>query len=163
MPILEELQQLTPSQSALLHRLVDLGYLTRAQVDQLINRLVSDRFAKARAYLTFAQALDVHLTENQPHIISRGYYAMYHAARALILHVRRNDVDNHNRLPTFLGQVLGTDYENLLVQWRRRRNMIDYSPYAPTDLANQATTVLVDADLLLTASGDYLRNRGVSL
>jgi len=47
MQALEDLQRLTPSQGMLLYRLVDLGYLTRAQVDELINRLVSDRFAKA--------------------------------------------------------------------------------------------------------------------
>jgi hypothetical protein len=58
MSALDDLQQLTQSQGMLLYRLVDLGYLTRAQVDQLINKLVSDRFAKATDYLTFAQGLD---------------------------------------------------------------------------------------------------------
>ena len=48
MQTLDNLQRLTPSQGALLYRLVDLGYLMRAQVDELVNRLVSDRFAKAK-------------------------------------------------------------------------------------------------------------------
>jgi hypothetical protein len=116
MQILDDLQRLTPSQGVLLYRLVDLGYLTRPQVDELVNRLVGDRFAKAMDYLAFAQQLDASMTLNQPHIISRCYYAMYHAARALVLHVRRADLDDHDRLPAALGQVLGTDYGDVLSQ-----------------------------------------------
>lgn len=41
--LLEDLQRLTPSQGVLLHRLADLGYLTRDQVDELVNRLAADR------------------------------------------------------------------------------------------------------------------------
>ena len=107
MQILDDLQRLTPSQGVLLYRLVDLNYLTKEQVDELINRLVSDRFAKAMDYLAFAQQLDASMTLNQPHIISRCYYAMYHAARALVLHVRRADLDDHDRLPAALGQANG--------------------------------------------------------
>jgi hypothetical protein len=59
-----DLQRLTPSQGALLYRLVDLDYLRRAQVDALINRLVSDRFAKAMDYLLFAQQLEVDVELN---------------------------------------------------------------------------------------------------
>jgi uncharacterized protein (UPF0332 family) len=147
----------------LLFRLVDLGYLTRAQVDELINRLVSDRFAKGVDYLAFAQQLDVSVTLNQPHIISRCYYAMYHAARALVLHVRRADLDDHERLPAALGQVLGAEYGDVLGRWREMRNQVDYSPYTPPDLASQAATAVGDANSLLTACRDYLQNRGVSL
>ena len=89
MQILDDLQRLTSSQGALLYRLVDLGYLTKGQVDDLINQLVGDRFAKAERYLTFAQQLDANARLDQPHIISRCYYAMYHATRALVLQVRR--------------------------------------------------------------------------
>ena len=163
MQTLDDLQRLTPSQGVLLYRLVDLGYLTAAQVDELVNRLVGDRFAKAMDYLTFAQQLDASVTLNQPHIISRCYYAMYHAARALVLHVRRADLDDHDRLPAALGQILGTDYGDVLGQWREVRNQADYSPYAPADLASQVVTAVSDANLLLTACRDYLQNRGVSL
>jgi uncharacterized protein (UPF0332 family) len=163
MRTLDELQRLTPSQGALLYRLVDLGYLTQAQVDELINRLVGDRFAKAVDYLSFVQQLDSGVSLNQPHIISRCYYAMYHAARALVLHVRRADVDDHERLPMILNQVLGTDYGDVLGRWREMRNQVDYSPYAPADLAREATKALHDAAVFLAACRDELQNRGVSL
>ena len=163
MSALDDLQQLTSSQGVLLYRLVDLGYLTRAQVDQLINRLVRDRIAKATDYLTFAQQLDATLPLHQPHIISRCYYVMYHAARALVLHVRRSDLDHHGRLSATLGKELGITYGELLTQWREKRNHIDYSPYPPADLANQAVTAVSDAISFLTVCRDYLQNRGVTL
>lgn len=70
---------------------------------------------------------------------------MYHAARALVLHVRRADLDDHNRLPVAVGQVVGTNYGDLLGQWREMRNQVDYSPYPPGDLARQATMALNNA------------------
>lgn len=163
MQTLDDLQRLTASQGMLLYRLVDLGYLTRAQVDELINRLAIDRFAKAINYLVFARQQDANVALNQPHIISRCYYAMYHAARALILHVRRADVDDHERLSVALSHVLGTNYGDVLGRWRDMRNQMDYSPYAPADLASQAATAVSEASALLTACRDYLENRGVSL
>lgn len=163
MQTLDDLQRMTPSEGMLLYRLVDLGYLTRAQIDELINRLVTDRFAKAIDYLAFAQQLEVSVTLNQPHIISRCYYAMYHTARALVLYVRRADMDDHERLPAALSQILGANYGDILGRWREMRNRIDYSPYAPADLANHAATAVSDAISLLAASRDFLQNRGVSL
>ncbi len=43
MPQMDDLQRLTASQGVLLYRLVDLGYLTRIQVDELITRLAGER------------------------------------------------------------------------------------------------------------------------
>ena len=163
MQTLDDLQRLTPSQGVLLYRLVDLGYLTQAQANALIDQLVSDRFGKAVDYLGFARQLDPGVSLNQAHIISRCYYAMYHAARALVLHVRRADVDDHARLSLALGRVIGADYGDVLGQWREFRNQVDYSPYAPADSASRATTALSDAAALLAACRDELQNRGVNL
>ena len=99
MSSLDDLQRLTPSQGALLYRLVELSYLTQTQVDDLINRLVSERFIKAAAFLDFAQQLDAEAVLNQPHIISRRYYAMYHAVRAVVLHTVWRDFGEVARGP----------------------------------------------------------------
>jgi len=163
MRTLEDLQRLTPSQGALLYRLVELEYLTQSQVDELINRLAQDRFAKAREYLVFAQNLALNEPLHQPQIISRCYYAMYHAARALVLHIRRADVDDHERLPVALGQALGANYRDILNRWREMRNRVDYSPYPPADMADQSVTALQEAEVLLAACRDCWRNRGVKL
>jgi len=153
---------LTPSQGALLYRLVELGYLTQTQVTDLINRLVSERFRKATAYLDFAPRLDAEVVLNQPHIISRCYYAMYHAARAFVLHTRRADLDDHERLPMVLSQMLGTQHGEMLGKWREVRNQVDYSPYAPVDLNALTKAALADAAALLAACHSVLRNRGMN-
>jgi hypothetical protein len=75
--LLDDLQRLTSSQGMLLYRLVDLGYLARAQVDDLLANLVRDRLAKAQAYLDFAEQLDAGVVLNQPHIVSRCYYRTF--------------------------------------------------------------------------------------
>lgn len=158
--ILDDLQRLTASQGMLLHRLVDLGYLTRSQVDDLINRLANDRLVKAEDYLTFARQLNIDLPLHQTQIVSRCYYAMYHAARAVVLHFRQSDLDDHDRLPTILGQVMGTNYGEMLGQWREARNNADYSPYAFGDLAQQAVMALAATGAFLTACSDFLQSRG---
>ncbi len=159
--LLDDMQRLTPSQGVLLHCLVDLGYLTRTQMDELINRLVRDRLAKAEDYLAFAQQLNAHSLLHQPHIVSRSYYAMYHAARAVVLHFRRADLDDHDRLPAILGQVIGPEYGEMLGRWRKARNQADYSPYKAIDLAQQAVEVLDDTSALLAACYVFLQGRGV--
>jgi uncharacterized protein (UPF0332 family) len=159
--ILDDLQHLTSSQDVLLHRLVNLGYLTHDQVNELVNRLVGDRLAKAEDYLAFAHQLNAESALHQPQIVSRCYYAMYHAARAVILQFRRADLDDHDRLPAILGQVIGASYGEMLGRWRKARNQADYSPYKATDLAQQATAVLDDANNLLTACRLFLQSRGV--
>lgn len=161
--MLDDLQRLTPSQTTLLYRLVELGYLTQTQLDTLINRLVVDRFSKAIHYWQFAQHLDSSVALNQPHIISRCYYAMYHAARSLVFHVRRADLDSHERLPTTLGQILPVQYGDMLNHWREERNQIDYSPYLPLDLANQVIGALKDTAALVAACQTELRKRGVNV
>jgi hypothetical protein len=85
---------------------------------------------------------------------------MYHAARGLVLYVRRADLDDHERLPVALGQILGTTYGDMLGRWREARNQVDYSPYAPTDLLQQATAAVSEARLLLMACRDCLQQRG---
>lgn len=159
--LLDDLQRLTPSQGVLLHRLADLGYLTRDQVDELINRLAADRMTKAQDYAAFAHQLSVESSLQQPHIISRCYYAMYHAARAVVLHFRRADLDDHDRLPTILGQVIGPEYGEMLARWRETRNQADYSPYRLADLAQQAATVLDDTTAFLTVCVGFLQGRGM--
>jgi uncharacterized protein (UPF0332 family) len=161
--MLDDLQRLSSTQAALLYRLIDLGYLTQSQVDTLINQLVVDRFTKALDYWYFAQQLDTNIALNQPHIISRCYYAMYHATRALVLHVHRSDMDSHERLPVLLNQILTTRQGDILNRWREVRNQIDYSPYLPADLTAQVLSALNDTNDLVTACQSELRNRGVTL
>jgi len=134
--------------------------LTRQQVDHLVAQLVSDRLTKARNYLAFAQRLDATEELDQTHIVSRCYYAMYHAARALVLYVRRYDLDDHDRLPAAIGQTLGLAHGDTLGRWREARNQVDYSPYLPDDLQARSVLAVDDALSFLGACEDFLRARG---
>jgi hypothetical protein len=86
---------------------------------------------------------------------------MYHAVRAVVLHIRRADFDDHERLPMVLSQILGTQYGEILGKWREVRNQVDYSPYAPADLDTLTQAALDDAAALLMACRNELRNRGM--
>lgn len=100
---------------------------------------------------------------HQVHVISRGYYAMYHAARAAVFHHRQVDVDDHERLAVALGQIIGGDWEDAMNQWRRLRNRLDYSPYVPPDIASQCLLCIETAEGLVRLCEEYLIERGVGV
>jgi len=73
--------------------------ITDGQVIPFTGELMKDRFKKAQAYLKFAQQLNPQrgdslartCEEEQAHIVSRIYYAMYHAAQAIVVHTQHMD------------------------------------------------------------------------
>ena len=119
--ILLQLQRLTGSQSDALHNLMELGLIQSAQLEELINEMTKARFKKGQAYIEFAQCLDINISENQAHIVSRNYYGMYHLARATVFHTRRRDVDDHDSLPEAFGQIVGASIGKKLEKWREIR------------------------------------------
>jgi len=142
--------------------LVELGLIGVTEVETLIDQLARDRFEKAQLYLKFARRLDPRLDIDQPHIISRSYYAMYHAARAVVFHTRRADVDDHEKLATMFTQVAGGLWGMKLDEWRKMRNRVEYSPYLPADLVDICSRALEDGEGLLGFCEEYLRKREVS-
>ncbi|MBI1927998.1 hypothetical protein HYR99_27620 [Candidatus Poribacteria bacterium] len=52
--ILLQLQRLTGSQSEALHNLMELGLISSAQLESLINEMTKARFKKGQAYIEFA-------------------------------------------------------------------------------------------------------------
>lgn len=159
--ILEELQHLTGSQAALLRCLTELNLISTTKVEELISQLTKDRFKKAQAYLKFAHQLNLQREEEQAHIVSRIYYAMYHAARAIVLHTQRMDVDDHKKLATAFGQIAGGSWEDILTEWRKLRNRLDYSPYLPPDLSSICLKALDDGEKIIYFCREYLEKRGV--
>jgi len=159
--IFEELQRLTGSQAALLRCLTELNLISTTEVEELINHLVKDRFKKAQAYLKFTRQLNPQQEIEQTHIVSRVYYAMYHAARAIVLHTQRMDVDDHKKLATAFGQIVGGSWEDILTEWRKLRNRLDYSPYLPSDLSEICLKALDDGEKIIHFCREYLEKRGV--
>ena len=161
--ILLQLQRLTGSQSDATHNLMELGLIQSAQLEELINGMTKARFKKGQSYIEFVKKLDVNIPENQAHIVSRNYYGMYHLARATVFHTRRRDIDDHDRLPEALGQIVGVSIGKKLEKWRDVRNVLEYSPYTPTDIVNICLESISDAQEILPACKQYLKGRGVDI
>ena len=123
--ILSQLQRLTSSQSELIYRLSELGLLDGNQFESLINEMTKMRFEKGRAYINFADKLNENSSEDQVHIISRNYYAIYHIARSVVFHNQRKDIDSHTNLPEVFSRVVGLNYGDKLEKWRDIRNTIE--------------------------------------
>jgi uncharacterized protein (UPF0332 family) len=145
------------------YNLMELGLIQPAQLEELINEMAKERFKKGQAYIEFARNLDVNISENQAHIVSRNYYGMYHLARATVFHTRRRDIDDHDRLPEAFGQIVGVSFEEKLEKWRDVRNVLEYSPYTPTDIVTICFESMSDAQEILTRCRQYLKGRGVDL
>ena len=161
--ILLQLQRLTGSQSDALHNLMELGLIDSTQLQELINEMTKERFKKGRAYLEFASNLDANIKDYQAHIISRNYYGMYHLARATVFHTRRRDIDDHDRLPEAFAQIVGATLGEKLEKWRDVRNIIEYSPYAPTDIITICEASVNDGKEILKVCQQYLKGRGVEI
>ena len=61
-------------------------------------------------------------------MISRCYAAIYQAARAVVLHYKRYDQEDSQRLFDPIKKSLGQDYAESLKKWRSIRNDVEYSP-----------------------------------
>jgi uncharacterized protein (UPF0332 family) len=96
-------------------------------------------------------------------VISHSYYAQYHTARALILHVHRFDCDYHEQLPIEVEKTLDQAHAKTLIFWRDRRNEATYNPYLDFDLAPVAASAPAAAEQFVTDCKDLLRKRGVSI
>ena len=103
----------------------------------VILEIISRRFELALAYYEFIRELEPRSSD--PHIarqlVSRGYYAMFSAGRALSLTLCGRDWGmgrgNHANLPTHLeihtrADSWYPDFHRYLSQWRALRNCADY-------------------------------------
>ncbi|WP_280433060.1 HEPN domain-containing protein [Nocardia brasiliensis] len=102
----------------------------------LIRQVVSDRLVLAGDRLGDGDRLI--LAKNYRSAISRHYYAMYHAARAIVFAEEKgDDHEKHNVLPRHLPPSMSNvgQYENELTNARLLRNQADYDIYPSGDAA----------------------------
>ncbi|PQZ87145.1 hypothetical protein CQ016_09350 [Arthrobacter sp. MYb222] len=103
-------------------------------IDQLISQVVSDRLMLAGYHLQAGDGLLIN--GNYRTAISRHYYAMYHAARAITFAANKgDDYQRHMDLPAHLPQEL-IDRQTLsaeLTSARLLRNEADYDLYPVND------------------------------
>jgi uncharacterized protein (UPF0332 family) len=130
---------------------------------RMISRVVSDRLTLAGQHIQAGDQLIAGLEFRSS--ISRHYYAMYHAARAIVFaHNGGDDFQKHIDLPRNLPSTWSnvTLREAQLADARFLRNQADYDPY-PAQLIEweaDARALSVTASDFVNACEDYALMNG---
>lgn len=165
---------LTPADQVVLHistlKKVDVqAYLNNVggrhpfPITPLMRQVVSDRLKFAGEHLgTGDQLLAIQQFRSS---ISRHYYAMYHAARAVVFAVEQgDDHERHNLLPRHLPQNMTNvaQYEVALTDARLLRNKADYDiyPINPIDWEQDARALASTSAKFFSAFENYALTNG---
>ncbi|WP_084356823.1 HEPN domain-containing protein [Mycolicibacterium wolinskyi] len=130
----------------------------------LVRQIVSDRLELAGHHLRTADSLAQLAAYRSS--ISRYYYAMYHAARAICFgHHRGDNYQKHSVLPNNLPASLpnAARWANELNDARLVRNMADYDLYPrnASDWMNDSVSLSVVASEFLAECEDFAVNVGI--
>lgn len=165
--LLMNFERLSSEKYELLHSLAEEGLFTSTLLESLIENATIKRYKLAISFCESANSVDIKTDMDARNIISRNYYGMYHAARAVIFHYYRYDRDNHKDVSKYIGKLLGADYGDLLKEWRDYRNKADYSAYPLiNDYVNYvdcACLTIKVAKEFLSKCKEYLQKRGVKI
>jgi uncharacterized protein (UPF0332 family) len=145
-------------------------YLERSSgrsLDELRSRGTADRLGLA---VRFRRQADRMLKLQPPlyrDAVSRYYYSMYHAMRAVVFYVEHgDDYQEHSELPKRTPKDFADAslWQNALKDARERRNAVDYEPYPKSDAAARKTAEAMQSQAadLIRQSRSYLKARGCS-
>lgn len=139
-----------------------LARRARKTIKQLQIRVAKDRLTLAKLHLKDAVAASKCLPSMNRAVVSRAYYALYHAARAAsYLSLGGDDYEQHSVLPTkFPGDFPNADHwKNRLKEARLERNRADYDPYpgGDADFAATAVRIVGEAKQFIKLSQQYLK------
>lgn len=105
---------------------------TGLAVDELKIRAAQDRIRLSKAFLRDAKAVQSGARPLYRTAVSRAYYALYHAMRAVVYcSYGGDDNEKHDKLPGFIPDDFPNklQWENTLKTARYERNKADYEPY----------------------------------
>ncbi|MGI4789818.1 MAG: HEPN domain-containing protein [Janthinobacterium lividum] len=132
---------------------VHSGAVDLTGIDQAMRDGVEKRLAFAQEFLSFSENLlfsGIGSEIESRNIVSRAYYAVHHAVRALLLFEERGDVDGHResieavcallKRNSAARSKLGSmeDFRTEFLDLLDRRHLADYYPYG-TNSPNEAT------------------------
>jgi uncharacterized protein (UPF0332 family) len=134
-------------------------------LDTLLEHAARDRFRFAQENLKWARAAIQSASPQNRVGLARAYYAMYHAARAVVFYVERgDDFEAHSELPKHLPNNFPNraQWENSLKNARLERNRADYDPYPKSDrtFGIIARSILTSAEDFLVLAKRYLIQKG---
>jgi len=131
-----------------LRLLAGLGAVDLALIDPIIFEQVAERLGKADERLADARAL---LHAGRPlAAICAAYYVAYHAARAAVFAIAKDDVAWKEDLEKAIRRLLGDADAASLAGLRKARNAAEYHPQAGfSDPASEAPRCIEEAERLL--------------
>ncbi|GAA4509125.1 hypothetical protein GCM10023191_069880 [Actinoallomurus oryzae] len=144
---------------------VHLAAQTSRPIDDLRQQVCADRLDLASHFLAAGNKT---LRTRPPEYrtsISRFYYSMYHAVRAVVYFAYGgDDHESHSVLPGKIPNdfIDAAIWQNALKDARAHRNAADYDPY-PVDVASWRATahsLAVEAPNLISLSRQYLKAKG---
>ena len=136
------------------HSLVDMS-----PVQKLLTGVVTDRMSLAQQYLAFAQDIPLESEFHGRQVISRGYYAMHHAARAVIFASKRQDITSHEGVIKEIVRILGQELARILVGQLDLRNEVEYEVYPRSDIVELAQESLLIVTKFIENCIAYLERR----
>lgn len=144
---------------------VHLTTTTGRTVDELCDQACADRLRLARHFVESGDKLLALRPSQSRSAISRYYYGMYHAMRAVVYFVEKgDDHQDHSALPkkTPHDFANAAAWQNNLKDARGRRNEADYDPYPIrlTPFRSTAVQLQGNAHELLKVARAYLQNKG---
>lgn len=147
---------------------LNLESATSKSVDQLIHRATKDRLALAMDMRRRARRCERLQPPMYRDAISRYYYCLYHAFRAMVYFVTPgDDYQEHKQLPAAIPADFpqANQWRNDLKNARLIRNTADYNAYPKSDSAWRQDCLMVAALATdaIPAIRSYLLNRGCIL
>lgn len=138
------------------------------EIDELARIVARDRWRLAAQHRRHGTSLFSLARPPYRSVISRYYYAMYHAMRACAyLYHQGDDFEEHSKLPSNIPNDFPNQqtWQNKLKDARLMRNRADYDPYPTTEKFWKAQAGLIRADVtdLLRSTKLYLQGKGCRL
>jgi hypothetical protein len=150
----------------------------KTEIVALVSDLAAARFSLAKELLVFIRKLNPTDLVEARQMVSRGYYAMYHASRACLLADSHDDTvgfsgKSHDQLPNKMGKIdddptVAPAFGDTLKLWRGLRNAADYDIYILTsgitvdrDVLRHAGLAAPTVDAYLRKCATVLQNRGL--
>lgn len=133
-------------------------------IRELQVRVALDRIKLANLHLRQASSASKTKIPQYRSTVSRAYYAMYHAARAVTyISIGGDDHEQHSVLPTKLPPDFPDceNWKNALKLARLERNRADYDPYPSGDneFSKSAEQLLQNARTMLKVARVYLQSK----
>jgi uncharacterized protein (UPF0332 family) len=144
---------------------VHLEGSTGHSIEELRQRSTADRWGLARAFRRQGDRMMVATPPLYRDALSRYYYSMYHAMRAVVFFTHGgDDHQEHSKLPGFTPGDFPQAmlWQNALKDARTKRNSADYDAYPKSDKAYRSGAVELQgqAQELERLARQYLSEKG---